>query len=55
MYIKIVKIIIIIIIIINNNNNNNNNNNKKGRAVTAMLNIVLWNKQITIKKQITNI
>ena len=27
----------------------------KGRAVTAMLNSVLWNRQITIKKQISNI
>ena len=25
----------------------------EGRAVTAMLNAVLWNIQITIKKQIT--
>ena len=27
----------------------------KGRAVTAILNSVLWNNQITRKKEITNI
>ena len=40
-------IIIIIIIIININNSIN-----KGRALTAMLNSVLWNRQITRKKLI---
>ena len=35
--------------------NNIKNRINKGRAVTAMLNSVLWNTQITRKKQITNI